>query len=193
MSAILALQPHPPVETVGLGDRAGELELRERRRDRGGVETALAHESVDATWLSFKCFEHAPRRLAELGRHGNCGFHAERFEHVLGRCEGRRAKPQQRVRTRRECRRDLARDSEDLAPRLEREVGGDQRAAPLAGLDDDRRNGETGDDPVAGWKPPGRGLDSGRVLGYDEAVLVLPRSRGELEMVTNRLRQDARP
>ena len=40
MSSILTLQPHPPVETLSLGDRTGELELRERRRDRGGVEPA---------------------------------------------------------------------------------------------------------------------------------------------------------
>ena len=38
---------------------------------------------------------------------------------------------------RRERRRDLARDREDLAPLLEREIGRDQRAAPLARLDDD--------------------------------------------------------
>jgi hypothetical protein len=33
MSAILALRPHPPVETVGLGNGPDELELGKRRRD----------------------------------------------------------------------------------------------------------------------------------------------------------------
>ena len=39
----------------------------------------------------------------------------------------------------RERARDLARDGEHLSPLLEREVGRDQRAAPLPRLDDDRR------------------------------------------------------
>ena len=66
------------------------------------------------------------------------------------------------------ARRDLAGHREHLASLLEREVGGDQRAAPLARLDDDRRRAEPGDDAVARRKAPRRGLDAGRVLGDDE-------------------------
>ena len=56
--------------------------------------------------------------------------------------------------------RDLARHGEHLPPLLEREVGRDQRAAPLARLDDDRRRTEAGDDPVARRKAPRRRLDA---------------------------------
>ena len=44
---------------------------------------------------------------------------------------------------------DLAGNGQHLATLVEREVGGDQRAASLARLDDDRRGGEARDDPVA--------------------------------------------
>ena len=66
------------------------------------------------------------------------------------------------------ARADLAGHGEHLAPLLECEVGGDQRAAPLACLDDDGRAAEAGDDPVAGREPPRRGLDARRVLGDDQ-------------------------
>ncbi len=74
----------------------------------------------------------------------------------------------QRVRAGGECARDLAGDGEDLASFLEREVGRDQGAAPLARLDDDGRGAEPGDDAIARREAPGRRLDAGRVLGDDE-------------------------
>jgi hypothetical protein len=52
----------------------------------------------------------------------------------------------------RQCRRDLARHGEELTPFLEGEVGGDERAAPLARLDDDGCSAETGDDAIARWE-----------------------------------------
>ena len=45
-------------------------------------------------------------------------------------------KPKQRVRPTRQARCDLARHRKDIAPFLEREIGGDQRTAALACLDD---------------------------------------------------------
>ena len=63
----------------------------------------------------------------------------ERGEDVDGARERRRTELEQRVRALGERRRDLARDGEHLAALLEREVGGDKRAAALASLDDDRR------------------------------------------------------
>jgi len=77
MSSILTLQPHPPVETLSLGDRTGELELREHHRDRGSVEPGLADEPIDVARFSPERLEHASRRLAELCLHGSRNFHAE--------------------------------------------------------------------------------------------------------------------
>ena len=102
---------------------------------------------------------------------GVLGLDAERLEHVRDRGERRRAVPEQPVRADRERGRDLARHREHLAAFLEREVGGDQRAAPLARLDDDRRLREAGDDAVPGGKAPRRRLDAGRVLRHDQAAL----------------------
>ena len=70
----------------------------------------------------------------------------------------------------RERRRDLAGDREHLAPFVEREVGSDERAAPLARFDDDRRSAEPRNDSVARGKPPRRGLDARRVFGDEQAV-----------------------
>ena len=138
MSAILALRPHPPVETVGLGNRAGEFELGERSRHCRGVEAGLTDEGIDPARLADEDVEHACRRLAELPAKS---WVRRRFptpiEHVAGRRERRRAKAQQRVRPRRQRGRDLAGHGEDLPPGLECEVGGDQGAAALARLDDD--------------------------------------------------------
>src|SRR5437588_579904 len=58
----------------------------------------------------------------------------------------------------------------ELASLLEREVGGDQRAASLSCLDDDRRRREARDDPVARREAPRRRFDSGCVLGDDETT-----------------------
>ena len=67
-------------------------------------------------------------------------------------------------------RRDLARNGEHLAAFLHREVRRDQGAAPLAGLDHDRRDREPGDDPVARREPPRRRLDSRCVFGRRQAA-----------------------
>src|SRR6185503_1763873 len=57
------------------------------------------------------------------------------------------------------------------------EVGGDERTGPLAGLDDDRRPRESGDDSVPGGEAPRSGLNAGLVLGHDEASRRDDRSR----------------
>ena len=72
--------------------------------------------------------------------------------------------------------RDLSRNREHVSPLLQCEVGRDQRAAPLARLDDDRRLAEPGDDPVPRGKSPRRRLDAGLVLGDDQAALADPSS-----------------
>ena len=86
----------------------------------------------------------------------------------------RRTEPEQRVRPGGQRARDLSRHCEHVAALLEREVGRDERAAPLARLDDDRRRAETGDDPVARREAPRRRLDARLVLGDDEARLADP-------------------
>jgi len=68
-----------------------------------------------------------------------------------------------------QLRRDLARDGEDLAPFFERQIGRDQRSAPLASLDNDGHGRQPRDDPVPRREPPGCGLDTRRVLGHGEA------------------------
>ena len=99
---------------------------------------------------------------------GRCALEAEGFENVRrARCRGR-SDPQQRVRACAEAGGDLARHGEHLAPVLQREVGGDERTGPLAGLDDDRRPRESRDDPVPGGEAPRSGLHAGLVLGHDE-------------------------
>src|SRR5439155_3712100 len=97
-----------------------------------------------------------------------CLLDAEANEHVGGSRERGGAEFEQGVRPRGETRADLTRNREDLSPLLEREVGGDERTAPLACLDDDGRAAEAGDDPVAGRKPPRRRLDARRVLGDEQ-------------------------
>ena len=76
-----------------------------------------------------------PGERGRLGRRRRVD--PDRLEHVGRAGDRRRAEPEQRVRPLRELRGDLARDGEHLAALVEREVGGDQRAAPLARLDDD--------------------------------------------------------
>src|SRR4051812_11976185 len=174
MSAILALRPHPPVETVRLGDRAGELELGERRSDRSGVEPGLANERIDARRLAGERHEHPRGAVRERRRRGDCELDPERLEHIGGRGERRRAETQERVRAGRERRGDLTWHGEDLAPGFEREVRGDERAAALASFDDHGCRRQPRDDPVAGREPPRRRLDAGGVLGDDEARLTDP-------------------
>ena len=67
-------------------------------------------------------------------------------------------------------------DSEDVTPLLEREVRGDERAAALAGLHDDRGGAQPRNDPVARREPPRRGLDPRLVLGdHEPAFRYAPR------------------
>ncbi len=81
------------------------------------------------------------------------------------------------VRARARGRGDLAGNGEHLAPLVEREVGGDQRAAAFARLDDDRGVRQPGDDPVARREAPRCGLDARRVLGDDQTRAPRPRPR----------------
>ena len=121
-------------------------------------------------------------QLAEVDWRSLGRSEPEQLEHVLRRRERRRAEPEEVVRARGERAGDLARNGEHLAPLLEREIGGDQRAAALARLDDDRRGAEPRDDPVPRREPPGRRLDAGRVLRDDEPGRANP--RGELARAT---------
>ncbi len=95
----------------------------------------------------------------------------EDLEHVVGAGHRCRTEPEQRIRARRERARDLTRDGEHIASLLEREVGGDERAAPLPCLDHDRRPTQAGDDPVPSREAPRGRLDAGLVLGDDESRL----------------------
>ena len=106
-----------------------------------GSSPVVADELVDrrrrtATTASstLAAFAEPSRRLGAAGE-----LDPERMEHVADAGDRRRAEPQERVRAARERRRDLARNGQDLPPLLEREVGGDQRAASLARLDDHGR------------------------------------------------------
>ena len=62
----------------------------------------------------------------------------------------------------------------EVAAEVRGEVGGDQRAGALGGLDDDRHPRQRGHDPVAGREGPAPGAGPGRQLGEDEAVLADP-------------------
>ena len=110
-----------------------------------------------------------PRRARRARRTSGIRLEAERGEDVCRARERRRSQPQQRVRSGRKRRRDLSRDREDFASSLEREVGRDQGAAALAGLDDHGGRSEAGDDPVARREPPWRRLDPWRVFRDDKA------------------------
>ena len=101
---------------------------------------------------------------AAIVRHGRgCGADLETEQPRARRRRRSPAshQPQQRVRPAAEGARDLAGHGKHLAAVLEREVGGDQRAASLARLDDDGRRGEAGDDPVAGGNRHGAGSTPG--------------------------------
>ena len=112
--------------------------------------------------------EDGERSVRDRGGAGSrLGLDPERLEHVSHGRQRSGALAQQVVRPRREAARDLPGDGEDVTAELEREIGRDQGSGPLACLDDHRRQREAGDDPVAGWEPPGCRLDPGRILGDD--------------------------
>ena len=142
-------------------DASLDLELDERARNLVGAEPRLARRAR----------RHSPAgaRAAATARPSPARrLDAERGEDVGSARQRRGAELEQRVRPGRERGRDLARHREHLPPLLERQIGRDERAAPLARLDDDGRRAQAGDDAVARRKPPRRGLDSGRVLRDDE-------------------------
>ena len=167
------------------------------RREEGVAVTSSAGSAVDAVVHRCRCLRARARpararclrpccRCARTsssalagsrsssGRvdaHDGGRLEAEAREDVVGAGERRRAELEQCVRARGERRRDLARHREHLASLLEREVGGDQRAAALARLDDDRRRSEARDDAVARGESPRRRLDAGRVLRHDQPGL----------------------
>ena len=93
---------------------------------------------------------------------------AEHGEGVAETRDGQRTQTEQVIRAARERRGDLARDRKHLAALVEREIGGDQRTAALARLDDERRLRQSGHDSVARRESPGRRLDTRRVLGDDQ-------------------------
>ena len=156
------------IDTVLERHATGELELDERGRAGSPESTPDARRSSSAVSAP------APSRSSKAPPHRRAyGFRLRRLdpedlEHVVGARHGRRAEPEQRIRAGRERARDLAGHCEHVAALLEREVGRDERAAPLARLDHDGRPTEPGDDPVARREAPRCWLDAGLVLGDDE-------------------------
>ena len=98
------------------------------------VEPGCARQLVGTSGRSAHALEESRRLLADHGR-GSLGCSDPvALEDVSDGGQRRRAQPEERVRSRGERRRDLPWDCEDLAPLLEREVRGDERAAALSGL-----------------------------------------------------------
>src|SRR3954451_18949768 len=126
------------VDPVPLCDVACELELGQRAADVAGRTAGRADELVDRRRQGREQLV-VDRILARR--------EAVDVEHVRRTGERCGAELEQRVRPRGERTADLARYREHLAALFEREVGGDQRPAPLARLDDDGRAAEPGDDP----------------------------------------------
>src|SRR5581483_8116689 len=149
------------IDPVVGGDGARELELNERSRDLRGALPRPPDELVRRRRQQIE----EPSALGPVGR-----LDAEAQQDVGRSGQRCRAELEQRIRARRQRRGDLARHGEDLAALLEREIGGDERTASLARLDNDRRGAEAGDDPIAGREAPGRRLDARRVLGDDQPV-----------------------
>src|SRR5512133_167780 len=149
MSLILIRRPHPPVTAVCFADEPRKLELRQRGRKRACAEAGRARKLVRRRRALREAVQHARRGFAERGRlPGRHGAETKYLEHVRRRCERRRALAQETIRPRSERAGYLAWNGKDLAPVLESEVRGDQRAASLARLDDHGRRGEAGDDSV---------------------------------------------
>ena len=147
-----------------MSDAPFQLELDEHPGDLGGAEPGLAHELVGARGQEVE----KRRRLRPARAPARSRTSARTSAaHVSGAAPSLSSAfvPADSER------RDLARHREHLAPLLEREIGGDQRAAALARLDDDGRRAQPGDDAVARRESPRRGLDAGRVLRDDEPGL----------------------
>src|SRR5438067_5040633 len=131
MSMILFRRPHPSVEPVGLGGGSGELELGKRGGQRGGIEARHPPEVVGSRGLLLECSQNHPRMLAELRRLTSRLLEPKRLEDVGDSSQRGRPEAEKGVRPGGERRCDLAGDCEDLSAGLQREVGGDQRAASL--------------------------------------------------------------
>src|SRR6266851_605317 len=145
------------IAAIAAADAAGQFELHERACDGRGGKSGRSCELVRARRPLTQTREHAPTLATGRRLVGFRLFEPEAREHVCGARQRRRPELEQRIRPRRERRRDLTRHGENLAALLEREIGGDQRAAALARLDHDGRRGEAGDDSITRRKPPGRG------------------------------------
>src|SRR5919201_144006 len=151
------------IDPVSLCGKAGQLELCERRRNVRRRQAGCTHELVCGR-----------RQELEQGMRRACprlNFDPERVEHVARAGQRRRSELEQRIRPLRQRRRDLTRNGKELSSLFEGEVGRDQRAAPLACLDDDRRRAEARDDAVARREAERLRLDAGLVLGDDQRAL----------------------
>ena len=169
-----------PIHTSLLGHGARELELGQGDGELFGGEAGRPRELVGARRCLADAREHEACRRADLRLPAIGRDEPEALEHVLGARERRRAEPEQGVRAGGERTRDLARNREDLSPLLEREVGRDQRAAALAGLDDDGGGTETGHDPVPRRETPRCRLDSRCVLRDDRPLAAICRASSRL-------------
>ncbi len=148
----------------------GELELDERGRHSRRLEPRRTSDLVARERPVTQHGQHRDRLVRHcLGRRFD-RHEPVRLEHVTGARDRCRTQPQEPVRARRERARDLPGHCHHLPSVLEREVGGDQRARPLARLDDDGRGAQPGDHAVASRKPPRRGLDARLVLGDEQPV-----------------------
>src|SRR5215216_5865569 len=143
------------IDAVRLRGHAAELQLDERGGDLGAREACRPCELVHPACSVTQDREDSERSVRHRGRaRSRLGLDPERLEHVSHGRQRSGALAQQVVRARRETARDLSWDREDVTTELEREIGRNQGAGPLACLYDHRREREAGDDPVASWKPP---------------------------------------
>ena len=159
-----------PIDTSLLCHGAGELELGQGDGELFGRRpVARASSSAPAADSRTRASTSAAGAPTS-GSDGSAATSPKLSSTSWRAGERRRAEPEQGVRAGGKRTGDLTRDREDLSPLLEREVGRDQRAAALAGLDDYRGGAETRDDPVPGREAPRRRLDSGRVLRDDQTA-----------------------
>ena len=140
-SSILRRRITPRYSPSAVRDEPEQLELGERGRDVGGAETGALRDLVGRRPARRRRRAPDGGRSAERRCERSTGrLDPERLEDVLGRSSPAIAPRRSSAFVPAERRRgDLARHGEHLAALLEREVGRDQRAAPLARLDDDRR------------------------------------------------------
>ena len=129
-----AMLCEPAVDPVSFRHQARDVELCERSDHLGDCSPVLRTSSSAGGGQRARgsaCRRSIDQRLAALD--------SERLEDVGRRGHRRRAEPEQRVRTAESADVISPGTAKHLAPLVERQVGGDQRAAALARLDDDRR------------------------------------------------------